>query len=147
VLREACRAAADWQDPVTVSVNASPSQFTRSDFSGLVSTVLMETGLNAHRLEIELTESTPIEDHDRVLHTIVALREMGVRVAMDDYGTGYSSLNTLQAFPFDKLKVDRVFTKSLEASPQARASCVPLYCSDTALVYPLSPKASKRKSN
>ncbi|XYK79458.1 MAG: putative bifunctional diguanylate cyclase/phosphodiesterase [Labrenzia sp.] len=121
VLREACRAAADWQDPVTVSVNASPSQFTRSDFSGLVSTVLMETGLNAHRLEIELTESTPIEDHDRVLHTIVALREMGVRVAMDDYGTGYSSLNTLQAFPFDKLKVDRVFTKSLETSPQARA--------------------------
>nr|WP_286183510.1 bifunctional diguanylate cyclase/phosphodiesterase [Labrenzia sp. R4_1] len=121
VLREACRAAADWQDPVAVSVNASPSQFTRSDFSGLVSTVLMETGLEPHRLEIELTESTPIEDHSRVLQTIVALREMGVRVAMDDYGTGYSSLNTLQAFPFDKLKVDRVFTQSLEDSPQARA--------------------------
>lgn len=121
VLREACRAAADWQDPVAVSVNASPSQFTRSDFSGLVSTVLMETGLEPHRLEIELTESTPIEDHSRVLQTIIALREMGVRVAMDDYGTGYSSLNTLQAFPFDKLKVDRVFTQSLEDSPQARA--------------------------
>ena len=121
VLREACRAAADWLDPVTVSINASPSQFTRSDFSGLVSTVLMETGLEPHRLEIELTESTPIEDHSRVLQTIVALREMGVRVAMDDYGTGYSSLNTLQAFPFDKLKVDRVFTQSLEDSPQARA--------------------------
>ena len=121
VLREACRAAADWQDPVAVSVNASPSQFTRSDFSGLVSTVLMETGLEPHSLEIELTESTPIEDHSRVLQTIVALREMGVRVAMDDYGTGYSSLNTLQAFPFDKLKVDRVFTQSLEDSPQARA--------------------------
>ncbi|WP_428522717.1 EAL domain-containing protein [Roseibium sp.] len=121
VLREACRAAADWRDPVSVSVNASPSQFTRSDFSGLVSTVLLETGLKAERLEIELTESTPIEDHERVLQTIVSLQEMGVRVAMDDYGTGYSSLNTLQAFPFDKLKVDRVFTQSLEQSPQARA--------------------------
>jgi len=121
VLREACQEAARWDDPVSVSVNASPSQFSRSDFCGLVSTVLMETGLKANRLEIELTESTPIEDHERVLQTINSLRKMGIRVAMDDFGTGYSSLNTLQAFPFDKLKVDRVFTQSLETSSQARA--------------------------
>ncbi|QDG75835.1 bifunctional diguanylate cyclase/phosphodiesterase [Labrenzia sp. PHM005] len=121
VLREACREAANWDDPVTVSVNVSPYQFSRSDFSGLVSTVLMETGLSPHRLEIELTESTPIEDHERVSQTIEALQKMGIRVAMDDFGTGYSSLNTLQAFPFDKLKVDRVFTQSLETSSQARA--------------------------
>lgn len=121
VLREACREAGRWNDPVSLSVNASPSQFSRSDFAGLVSTVLMETGLAPNRLEIELTESTPIEDHERVLQTITSLRQMGVRVAMDDFGTGYSSLNTLQAFPFDKLKVDRVFTQSLETSSHARA--------------------------
>ncbi|MEP3048019.1 MAG: EAL domain-containing protein [Roseibium sp.] len=121
VLREACREAIKWSDPVTLSVNASPLQFSRSDFAGLVASVLMETGLPAERLEIELTESTPIEDHERVLDTIMALRKTGVRVAMDDFGTGYSSLNTLQAFPFDKIKVDRVFTRSLETNSHSRA--------------------------
>ena len=121
VLKEACKAAIHWEDPVTLSVNASPLQFSRSDFAGLVSTVLMETGLAAERLEIELTESTPIEDHERVLETITSLRAMGVRVAIDDFGTGYSSLNTLQAFPFDKIKVDRVFTQSLETNSHSRA--------------------------
>ena len=96
-------------------------QFSRSDFAGLVSTVLIKTGLPAERLEIELTESTPIEDHERVHETILSLRKMGVRVAMDDFGKGYSSLNTLQAFPFDKIKVDRAFTQSLETNPHARA--------------------------
>ncbi|MHA7776545.1 putative bifunctional diguanylate cyclase/phosphodiesterase [Roseibium sp. M-1] len=121
VLEAACAEAADWEEPVSLSVNASPLQFSRSDFVGLVSTVLMKTGLPAERLEIELTESTPIEDHERVHESILSLRKMGVRVAMDDFGKGYSSLNTLQAFPFDKIKVDRAFTQSLETNPHARA--------------------------
>ncbi|WP_460081220.1 putative bifunctional diguanylate cyclase/phosphodiesterase [Roseibium sp. LAB1] len=121
VLETACREAACWENPVTLSVNASPLQFSRCDFPGLVSTVLMKTGLPAERLEIELTESTPIEDHERVHETILSLRKMGVRVAMDDFGKGYSSLNTLQAFPFDKIKVDRAFTQSLETNRHARA--------------------------
>ncbi|GAA0776296.1 hypothetical protein GCM10009077_14900 [Roseibium denhamense] len=121
VLENACAEAATWHDPVTLSVNASPVQLSRSDFAGLVSTVLLKTGLPAERLEIELTESTPIDDHERVHETIRTLRKMGVRVAMDDFGTGYSSLNTLQAFPFDKIKVDRMFTQSLETNPQSRA--------------------------
>lgn len=121
VLEAACKEAACWENPVTLSVNASPLQFSRCDFAGLVSTVLMKTGLPAERLEVELTESTPIEDHERVHETILSLRKMGVRVAMDDFGKGYSSLNTLQAFPFDKIKVDRAFTQSLETNPHARA--------------------------
>ena len=121
VLEAACNEAASWSEPVTLSVNASPLQFSRSDFAGLVSTVLLKTGLPAERLEIELTESTPIEDHERVHETIVSLRKMGVRVAMDDFGKGYSSLNTLQAFSFDKIKVDRAFTQALETNAHARA--------------------------
>jgi len=121
VLEAACVEAATWAEPMTLAVNASPLQFSRSDFAGLVSTVLIKTGLPAERLEIELTESTPIEDHERVYETIQSLHKMGVRVAMDDFGKGYSSLNTLQAFPFDKIKVDRAFTQSLETNPHARA--------------------------
>jgi len=121
VLEAACTEAAGWDSQVSLAVNASPLQFSRSDFAGLVSTVLVKTGLPAERLEIELTESTPIEDHERVHETILSLRKMGVRVAMDDFGKGYSSLNTLQAFPFDKIKVDRAFTQSLEINPHARA--------------------------
>ncbi|MCK7612806.1 putative bifunctional diguanylate cyclase/phosphodiesterase [Roseibium sediminicola] len=121
VLEAACVEAATWAEPLTLAVNASPLQFSRSDFAGLVSTVLIKTGLPADRLEIELTESTPIEDHERVHETIQSLHKMGVRVAMDDFGKGYSSLNTLQAFPFDKIKVDRAFTQSLETNPHARA--------------------------
>jgi len=121
VLHAACAEAAAWSAPLTVAVNASPLQFSRGDFAGLVSEVLFKTGLPAQRLEIELTESTPIEDHERVHETIVTLRSMGVRVAMDDFGKGYSSLNTLQAFPFDKIKVDRSFTRTLETDCHARA--------------------------
>jgi diguanylate cyclase (GGDEF)-like protein len=121
VLHAACAEAATWSDPLVVAVNASPLQFSRCDFAGLVSQILLRTGLPAERLEIELTESTPIEDHNKVHQTIVALRDMGVRVAMDDFGKGYSSLNTLQAFPFDKIKVDRSFTRTLETDPHARA--------------------------
>ncbi|MEP0456761.1 MAG: EAL domain-containing protein [Roseibium sp.] len=121
VLEAACQHAVTWDLAIPVSVNASPLQLSRSNYPAVVSQILIETGLPAGRLEIELTESSIIEDHDRVLHAIKALRDMGVRVAMDDFGTGYSSLNTLQNFPFDKIKVDRVFTQSIETDPRSRA--------------------------
>ncbi|WP_417686848.1 putative bifunctional diguanylate cyclase/phosphodiesterase [Roseibium sp.] len=120
-LETACRHALTWTNPVNVSVNASPLQFSRSNYPAIVSQVLIETGLPAERLEIELTESSIIEDHELVLCAIRKLRAMGVKVSMDDFGTGYSSLNTLQNFPFDKIKVDRVFTQSIESDPRSRA--------------------------
>ncbi|WP_153772013.1 EAL domain-containing protein [Labrenzia sp. CE80] len=121
VLEAACQRAISWDRSIPVSVNASPLQLSRSNYPAIVSQILIETGLPAERLEIELTESSIIEDHDRVLDAINALRDMGVRVSMDDFGTGYSSLNTLQNFPFDKIKVDRVFTQSIETDPRSRA--------------------------
>ncbi|WP_417667481.1 putative bifunctional diguanylate cyclase/phosphodiesterase [Roseibium sp.] len=120
-LETACMHAVAWENPVSVSVNASPLQFSRSDYPAIVSQVLIETGLPPERLEIELTESSIIEDHDMVLQAIQKLRAMNIRVSMDDFGTGYSSLNTLQNFPFDKIKVDRVFTQSIETDPRSRA--------------------------
>ncbi len=121
VLETACEYAVGWKVPVSVSVNASPLQFSRGNYPDVVAQALAKTGLPPERLEIELTESCIIQDHERVQKAIKALRSLGVRVSMDDFGTGYSSLNTLQNFPFDKIKVDRVFTQSIESDPRSRA--------------------------
>ena len=83
--------------------------------------MLLETGLPAARLELELTESTIMKDRARSLHTLRQIRALGVTIALDDFGTGYSSLETLRAFPFDKIKLDRSFMSEIEASSSAKA--------------------------
>ncbi|GGB33395.1 bifunctional diguanylate cyclase/phosphodiesterase [Roseibium aquae] len=120
-LREACREAATWRPDLSVSVNTSPVQLSRSDFPGLVEAVLADTGLDPERLEIEVTETSTIETPDKVTVAINKLRTMGLKVVLDDFGTGYSSLNTLQNFTFDKIKIDRVFTQSIETDARSRA--------------------------
>jgi EAL domain-containing protein (putative c-di-GMP-specific phosphodiesterase class I) len=82
--------------------------------------ILLETGLKAERLEIEITEGVLIDDFERVLGQLRRVKNLGVKVAMDDFGTGYSSLPYLQAFPFDKLKVDQSFITKLDSSEHAR---------------------------
>ncbi|WCL53576.1 bifunctional diguanylate cyclase/phosphodiesterase [Gimibacter soli] len=123
VMEAACRTAASWPLPINVSVNLSPVQFKRPGLVGLVQRILKNTGLPGSRLELEITESTLIENRDEVLSTLNQLRELGVKIAMDDFGTGYSSLGYLQSFPFDKLKIDRVFVTDVETSDQ-KASIV-----------------------
>ncbi|MCY1297279.1 putative signaling protein [compost metagenome] len=83
--------------------------------------VLAETGLNPNRLELEITESTIIDDKERALLTLRQIKELGVTIAIDDFGTGYSSLETLRSFPFDKIKLDKSFMWEVEGSPQAKA--------------------------
>ncbi|MBN1239207.1 MAG: EAL domain-containing protein, partial [Gammaproteobacteria bacterium] len=120
VLREACMAAVEWPFPAKVAVNLSPVQIARSDVANCVHTILLETGLPASRLELEVTETSLIEDRDRALHVLRHVKDLGVSVAMDDFGTGYSSLATLQAFPFDKIKLDRSFIAQVhEMHPSA----------------------------
>jgi diguanylate cyclase (GGDEF)-like protein/PAS domain S-box-containing protein len=119
VLREACREAASWQQPLQVAVNMSPLQFSSGDPAKLVHTILLETGLAAHRLEIEITEGTLLGDFSRVVSILRRLKALGVRVAMDDFGTGYSSLSYLRSFPFDKIKIDKSFVADLAVDPQA----------------------------
>jgi len=87
----------------------------------MVHTVLLETGLAANRLELEITEGVLIGDFTRALSILRRLKALGVRIAMDDFGTGYSSLSYLQSFPFDKIKIDQSFVSNLDRSPQSAA--------------------------
>jgi len=121
VLRRACSDAMGWDHASRVAVNVSPVQLAHADLPQLFHQVLLDTGLPPHRLEIELTESAIMENRDRALHVLRQIKAMGIGVALDDFGTGHSSLGTLRAFPFDKIKLDRLFVSELEHSPQAVA--------------------------
>jgi len=122
VLRQACKQAAAWAEPHRIAVNLSPVQLGHVDLPRLVHQVLLETGLQASRLELEITETAMISDMERTTHVLRQLKALGVTIAMDDFGTGYSSLSTLRAFPFDKIKLDRSFMTELDgAAPQSRA--------------------------
>jgi diguanylate cyclase len=119
VLREACREAASWSEPIRVGVNLSPVQFRHGDLPILVHSILLETGLAPPRLELEVTEGVLIDDFPRTVSVLRRLKALGVRIAMDDFGTGYSSLSYLQAFPFDKIKIDQRFISNLNQNAQS----------------------------
>jgi diguanylate cyclase len=121
VLRTACREAATWIQPLTVAVNVSAVQIHHPNFAHAVHQVLFETGLAPARLELEITETALIHDLDRALATLRRIKTLGVRIVMDDFGTGYSSLSNLLAFPFDKIKIDRSFIKSVTVNDRAAA--------------------------
>ena len=104
-----------------IAVNLSPAQFMHGDLVNLVHSILLETGLAPDRLELEITEGVLIEDFDRGLALLRRLKALGVRISMDDFGSGYSSLSYLQAFPFDKIKIDRAFVMNLGKNPQSAA--------------------------
>ena len=114
VLREACREAASWPQPLTISVNISPIQFRHGNLPSLVHSMLLETGLASTRLELEITEGVMIDDFSRAVAILRKLKSLGVQIAMDDFGSGYSSMSYLHAFPFDKIKIDRTFIGDLE---------------------------------
>jgi EAL domain-containing protein (putative c-di-GMP-specific phosphodiesterase class I) len=115
VLREACRTAATWPDHVTVAVNLSAEQFELGSVAAIVAAALSETGLAAHRLELEITETLLLGNSEAILAELRTIKTMGVAIAMDDFGTGYSSLSYLWRFPFDKIKIDRCFISGLGA--------------------------------
>ena len=120
MLRRACLDGRDWPK-LTVSVNVSPLQFRRSDFVEVVERILTETDFDANRLELELTESTLLGNLETAELSMLQLKAIGVRFALDDFGTGYSSLLYLRRFPFDKLKIDSSFVRSIEKAPDAAA--------------------------
>lgn len=121
VLREACKRAVTWQTPYKIAVNLSPVQFAQAELPKLVHQILIETGLAPNRLELEITESAVIADKARALHILRQIRALGVTIALDDFGTGYSSLDTLRSFPFDKIKLDKLFMHEVERNPQSKA--------------------------
>ncbi len=115
VLRRACLDAMSWPKPVPVAVNLSPLQVGEPGLPTRVHEILLETGLPPSRLELEVTESALFRDYQRALDTLRRLKALGIKIAMDDFGTGFSSLSTLQSFPFDKIKIDKSFVQGVGA--------------------------------
>jgi diguanylate cyclase (GGDEF)-like protein/PAS domain S-box-containing protein len=113
VLRKACADAAGWSQDVSVAVNLSPAQFKNRNLVPSVMAALSASGLAAHRLELEITESVLLQDSEATLAILHKLRDFGIRISMDDFGTGYSSLSYLRSFPFDKIKIDQSFVREL----------------------------------
>jgi EAL domain-containing protein (putative c-di-GMP-specific phosphodiesterase class I) len=120
VLRTACAQARKWQDEglpaVPVAVNVSAVQFRQEGFCALIRKVLEDTGLSPQYLELELTEGLLLSNADVTLSVLHELREMGLKLAIDDFGIGYSSLSYLRQFPVDKLKIDRSFIRDIAVS-------------------------------
>lgn len=121
VLRAACEEAAGWAVPYRVAVNISPLQFADDGLVDLVEQILRETGLPASRLELELTESALLTDLKRTKLILPRLKAQGISLALDDFGSGYSSLGILRDLPFDKIKLDKSFMDEIEHNRQARA--------------------------
>ncbi|KTC92407.1 bifunctional diguanylate cyclase/phosphodiesterase [Fluoribacter dumoffii] len=117
VLKEACSQLVRWHaqgyDHLTVAVNISGRQFRQAHLSQLIEKILLETGLPARFLELELTESLLVDNVKHAVETMYELKDMGTKLVIDDFGTGYSSLSYLKQFPVDKLKIDRSFISEL----------------------------------
>ncbi|MDV7341120.1 EAL domain-containing protein [Terasakiella sp. A23] len=125
VLRKACYEAKIWESycqvPPKVSINMSSKQFQRTNVAALVKTILAETDLSPHRLNLEITESLLIADDDLIIEQLYGLRDLGVGLSIDDFGTGYSSLSYLRRFPITTLKIDRAFILDLPNDAEAVA--------------------------
>jgi diguanylate cyclase (GGDEF)-like protein len=121
VVEEACKFAACWPEETRISVNLSPKQFRNSDLCEAVTRMLAESGLSPERLQLEVTETVLLSNNEATLVTFNRLRGMGVRVAIDDFGAGYSALSYLQKFRFDNIKIDRSFVKDVTHSVTSRS--------------------------
>ncbi|WP_013323732.1 EAL domain-containing protein [Gloeothece verrucosa] len=122
VLRQACLQNQFWQKmglpPIRIAVNLSPQQFQQPNFINVVTQILKETDLEAHFLELEITETTIMENIDFACQVISYFQTMGVHISMDDFGTGYSSLGYLKQIPLNSIKIDQTFVKDLKEHPQ-----------------------------
>jgi len=123
VLNKACTQAHDWPG-IVMSVNVSPNQFKHPRFVEKVMAILASNNLPPQRLEIEVTETVFAGRNDSVLQALRRLKNLGVKVALDDFGSGYSSLSYLRRFPFDTLKIDRDFVSDMNGNPEAEAILV-----------------------
>ena len=119
VLRQACADAVRWSDRLKVAVNLSAVQFRSGRLLQAVITALAHSGLAGNRLALEVTESTLLSDNDATVAALHQIRGLGVRVCMDDFGTGFSSLAYLRSFPFDTIKIDRSFICDLATAPSS----------------------------
>ena len=124
-LRAACRQSKSWQDdgltPPPIAVNISARQFQQGNLAEVIVRILQETGVDPHRLEIELTESSIMRNAEAAAKTLNQLKAIGIKISIDDFGTGYSSLGYLKRLPVDVLKIDRSFVQDLNTDPDDAA--------------------------
>ena len=117
VIEEACRQMRLWRDagapPLTIAVNLSPVQFRRGNVEGIIEHALRTSGLEPQCLELEVTESTLVQDTEKFILALQRIKALGIRISIDDFGTGYSNLSYLQRFAVDTLKIDQSFVKRL----------------------------------
>jgi diguanylate cyclase (GGDEF)-like protein/PAS domain S-box-containing protein len=114
ILREACQIAVSWPDNLSVAVNISATQLKSAKLVNAVRTALLTSRLPPSRLELEITETVLLENSSVTLEALRDLRDLGLRISLDDFGTGFSSISCLRSFPFDKLKIDRSFIRDLD---------------------------------
>jgi diguanylate cyclase (GGDEF)-like protein len=122
VLRTVCLQSIAWRHqglpPLSIAVNLTARQFLDEQLMSDVSSILAETGMDPHLLEIELTESLLIHDVENTMRILTGLKTLGVKIAVDDFGSGYSSLALLQRFPLDTIKIDRSLMRDIAGTPQ-----------------------------
>jgi EAL domain-containing protein (putative c-di-GMP-specific phosphodiesterase class I) len=127
VLNTACAQNVSWQreglPPLSMAVNLSARQFADEDLVKDIADALKNSGMKPELLEIELTESMVIQNPERAGKVLAEIKKMGARLAIDDFGVGYSSLTHLKRFPIDTLKVDRSFINDLPQNPEDKAIC------------------------
>jgi len=121
VYQTACAEAMNWPQDVSIAVNLSPAQFKDATLIETLQAILARTGLAPQRLVIEITEGLLLEENRCVLNTMTRLRQLGIRLNLDDFGTGNSGLGYLRQFPFDGIKVDKLFISDMVEQPQAQA--------------------------
>jgi diguanylate cyclase len=121
VLKEGCKIAASWPDTLKVALNLSPVQLGSSDITATVMDAIESSGLPPARLELEITESTLIESPEDTLKELLLLQDRGISIALDDFGSGYSSLGTLSSFAFNKIKLDKSFLNWEKPTVQVEA--------------------------
>ena len=128
VLNKACQDATQWPDHLKVAVNISPAQLMSSGIVENIAAALVESGLSPHRLQLEITETAVMANATKAVNILEYLRATGVEIAMDDFGTGHSSLSSLRNFPFNKIKIDRSFINDLTTSAESRAILRTIVC-------------------
>jgi diguanylate cyclase (GGDEF)-like protein len=138
VMKQALRESRDWPGHLKIAVNISPIQFRDSQLAERILKILAETNFPASRLEVEITESSFLEDRESALTIVESLKNMGVTISLDDFGTGYASLSQLQSLPFDRIKIDKSFVTSLLSDSQSDAIVSTILSLGRALELPIT---------
>lgn len=120
LLRRAAREARPWPADIKIALNISPNDFKNPWLAQEVLQILTEEGFSPRRLEIEITESALLVDHEQATKTVMSLKNQGISIALDDFGTGYASLHQLRMLPFDKIKIDQSFVRTMVDNPDSR---------------------------